>query len=121
MRYTKEILIASLLMITSSLGAQCVEDYIGVTGTLNPFFGRGLFDCVGSSNFYESEFKKDKIGYSTGEGHFNSIVYINPKYNEGVIASLGFVRTRLDWDDNPKFDKKIYDSVSFCLIGFSNR
>ncbi|NGX42857.1 MAG: hypothetical protein K940chlam7_01145 [Chlamydiae bacterium] len=86
-----------------------------------PFFGGARYDDIRRADIKESGHKGEHLKYSIGTAYLGSVVCYNPCREEGFTLSAAYTRTRLDWDENPEFDKSEYNTLSASISGFSNR
>lgn len=130
MRLITKFLYTSFFAFTAltsiSLNAQIEDESIGEErmvqpDKLYPFKLSVYADKAGSSNLKKEHYHHQKLEYGqfniTGEGTF----YYDPCHVEGLSASIGYQRTRLDWNSNPFFHQKDFDTLILGINAFTMR
>lgn len=73
----------------------------------------------------KAKFDKDDasghIRFDHAQAVFDAVVCYNECYKEGVMIGLGYEYTRLDWEHNPYFKRKNYDTAVLSTIFFTER
>ncbi|MFQ5728930.1 MAG: hypothetical protein ACE5GN_01030 [Waddliaceae bacterium] len=113
------VIFLGLLLSTLSLHGKdccCQQDK-----DLTPFFGGIDYDCMGEADFEKSSLKHQHLNFHVGRARLGSILWYNSSCEEGVAMSLAYMKTHLEWKENPYFDQENYETVSLSLSGFSDR
>jgi hypothetical protein len=87
-----------------------------------PFTIKTSTDFIGEAKFEHRDRNHFKnFTFTTGDIDLSFIYYYNPCLIEGASLGISYMRTRLDWKENPFFTQKDYDTVSLNFGGFSQR
>lgn len=78
-------------------------------------------DWIGDSKFTEDSIDGDHIRYGWLEAEFEAVGYYDECHQEGLHVVLSFEQTRLDWDSNPFFDRRNFNTATLSLLGFTHR
>lgn len=128
MRKMLYLFLAGLALGCVELQAEVETQDIGteniVTATGNdkagPFKIDITGDYVGKAKVHKDCFD-GHLKFATAVADLNVVYYYNDCYEEGLSAALSYERTFFDWDENPFFTQKNYNTVSLILGGFSKR
>lgn len=77
-------------------------------------------DWVGKAKF-EKHSGRGHIRYDHAEAQFGAVVLYHDWCKEGLSIRLGYEYTRLDWDKNPFFKRKNYDTAVLTTVFFTER
>lgn len=125
----KLLLTAALIFTSTSLTADNDVDVEDLSSEdINENVSGGPFNIEISTDFIgKAEFEnrhrhhyKD-FTFATGDLDLSFIYYYNPCLKEGASLGVSYMRTRLDWKENPFFTQKDYNTVSLNFAGFSQR
>jgi hypothetical protein len=61
------------------------------------------------------------IDYNHEELNFSAVVYYDKCLKEGLSLGLDLEHTHLDWDENPFFQRKSYETLAVSLSYFTHR
>ncbi len=86
-----------------------------------PFSVSANYDATGGAKFDDEPYDDDKLKYAQGNVTGAVVVYYNPTYDEGALVSLGYTNVHLDWDHNPFFDQKTFQTINVTIGGFTKR
>ncbi len=86
-----------------------------------PFLIRVSYDAVGKAKFDKKPFKGEKFRFSEFNADASMVLYYNPCYKEGVVATVGWTNDKLDWRQNPYFHEKHFNWANVTLGAFTSR
>lgn len=88
----------------------------------SPFSVDISFEGTGKSKFKHERCKLplDHVQFAIGEIDASAVFYYNPQCKEGLLATLAYSATQIEWK-NPYFKQKHFDTVSIALGGFTER
>ncbi len=80
-----------------------------------------IFGDVILNSKHRGDEYRGHIDYDHAEVNFTSVIYYNECYNEGLALGLNYEYTFLDWNDNPFFKRKSYDTAVVGITYFTHR
>lgn len=123
----------SFLSINSVFGQLSSDDYAaqamlaeqlteGEESSLKPFSVSATFDIAAKADFKRKKCHQrlHDVQFGIGEINASAGFYYNPVCKEGLIASLGYSYTRIDWD-NPYIKQDHFNTANVALAGFTHR
>lgn len=102
------------------LGDAGSENIAKKENTGSPFTLSAKGDWILKSNHRDHDYG-GHIQYNHEELNFNAVFWYNPCYEEGLALGLGYEFTFLDWNENPFFERKNYDTLAVSLAYFTHR
>lgn len=78
-------------------------------------------DFVGDSKFTKDSVRGDHIRYGTWEAEVEAVAYSNPCQGEGANIALSYDEDYLDWECNPFFDRRTFNTGSLSLLFYTQR
>lgn len=87
----------------------------------HPFKVSAFGDWIGKSKIEKRGYRHQSVKFYIADVQADAIVYYNPHCQEGIGLSLGYTRSRFDWDKNCFFKTKDIDQISLTVTGFSKR
>lgn len=88
----------------------------------NPFSIDISFEGTGRSNFKHEKCKRHlkDLQFAIAEIDGSAVFYYNPCYKEGLLATLAYSHTNINWK-NPYFKQQQFDTMSLAIGGFTER
>ena len=112
---TRLFLLISFLFTAGTIFGDCCQEQE------SPFFGWIQYDDMANADFQGKERRHQHLKYRIGKINFGSVLCYNPKCKEGLAAMCSYTSERLDWNNNPNFSKKNFNTLSLSLSAFSMR
>ncbi len=116
---------AGLLLSSTSLKAEYDLDDTSSLQISVPEQDLTQFTLKGSGDYISRAKLTDgahgRIIFAHAEADFDTVVWYNDCYQEGVTLGLSYEYTRLDWNKNPYFERKDYDTAVFSATYFTHR
>lgn len=113
------ILAASILCADYDL--ENVSGWEIVHGQETPYQFELSGDWVGDSKFTKDSVEGDHIRYGQLEVEFEVAGCYDSCRDEGFNMALSYKLSDLDWECNPFFDRKEFNTASLSLLGFTHR
>lgn len=120
-------ILASMLFSWSALGAQLDYESYGSEPFVEPQKEQGPFtlkitgDAITHANFKKWYIDDQHLQYSVIDFEASGTFYYNKRYKEGAIATIGYMDTNLNWQQNPFFRQTSFHTVTFSLTAFTDR
>lgn len=86
-----------------------------------PFNVALSYDYIGKANFDRHSLHHQHISYSEALAEFDFVFYYDKPCGEGLMTSLSYSQTRINWHENPSTHQEKFDTLSLSLAGFSTR
>lgn len=121
------IIFCTLLSLSSPVQSDVIDGDFGLEDIDSqkkqpgPFRMEGEVDFIGKARINKKGFEHQKIGISTGYGAANMAFCYIEHAREAYAAGVAYDFSQLRWKENPYFDQKTFQQVSFLLRFFSNR
>jgi len=77
-------------------------------------------DFIGAAKV-EKSCLSGHVTFATGQVEVNGIFYYDPCYKEGAAAAIAYQQTYLDWNKNPYFSQRNYETLSLILSTYTER
>jgi hypothetical protein len=78
-------------------------------------------DWVGDSKFTKDSVDGDHIRYGYLEAEFQVTAYRQDCFEQGLLLALSYEQSRIDWECNPFFDRRNFNTASLSLLFFTHR
>ncbi len=78
-------------------------------------------DWIGDSKFTKDSVDGDHLRYETWEAEFEAVAYWDQCHNEGANLAFFYEQSRLEWECNPFFDRRNFNTAGLSLLFYTER